>query len=189
MQTTDNQKELFDRVNINDEVIGVVTRGQAHSDKNIIHRSVGILVFNDQGELYCQKRSVTKDLSPGVWGISTAGHVTSGFGYLETAVRELQEEVGIVVNPNALKLLLYNIVALNEETEVSQLFRINHNGPFVLDKKESSEGRFFDLQELENLIYQDKIKMTIHSLINLQLSCGIIPKEKDLQKFVIKTFN
>ncbi len=80
MKYTDNQNELFDTVDENDKVIGQATRGEVHKNKNLIHRSIGVVVFNSNGEIYLQKRNSTKDTDPGKWTISCSGHVTvSGF--------------------------------------------------------------------------------------------------------------
>lgn len=50
-----------------------------------------------------QKRSKNKDSHPGLWDISAAGHVDSGETPLEAAVREVEEEIGIVIKPADLK--------------------------------------------------------------------------------------
>ena len=75
MKYTDNQNELFDIVDEDDQVIGQATRGEVHRNKNLIHRSIGVCVFNSKGEIYLQKRSSTKDTDPGKWTISCSGHV------------------------------------------------------------------------------------------------------------------
>ncbi len=72
----DNQEELFTHVDSNDNVLGSVTRRQAHQDPTLIHRAVDVLVFNDQNEILLQKRSHHKDTNPGTWTISASGHVT-----------------------------------------------------------------------------------------------------------------
>lgn len=77
MRYTDNQKEVFDIVDEHDNVIGKATRGQAHADKNLIHRSIGVVVFNKKGKVFLQQRSATKDTEPLKWTISASGHVTS----------------------------------------------------------------------------------------------------------------
>ncbi|MDH5356922.1 MAG: NUDIX domain-containing protein, partial [Gammaproteobacteria bacterium] len=86
--------ELLDVVDENDIVVGVKTRGEIHA-KALMHRAVHILVFNSQGELFIQKRAMTKDENPGQWDSSSAGHVDSGETYLQCAIRELKEELGV----------------------------------------------------------------------------------------------
>jgi hypothetical protein len=45
------------------------------------HRAVHILVFNARGQVFLQKRSLKKDLHPGVWDSSTSGHLDTGEDY------------------------------------------------------------------------------------------------------------
>lgn len=71
----------------------------------IMHRSgmahgtahVWLIRPNGKGgyEFLLQKRSAGKDSFPGCYDISSAGHVPAGDDYLESALRELKEELGI----------------------------------------------------------------------------------------------
>ena len=54
-----------------------------------------MFVFNPAGQVYIQRRSRSKDRHPGKLDSSAAGHVDPGETYEETAIRELQEELGI----------------------------------------------------------------------------------------------
>ena len=89
-----SDQELICQVDENDHIVGPCLRGEAHK-LGLRHRSVHILVFNSEGELYLQKRSSTKDVNPGLWDTSAAGHVDFGESYEESARRELVEELGI----------------------------------------------------------------------------------------------
>ena len=46
-----------------------------------------MLVFNDENEIFMQKRSASKDTWPGAWDASCTGHVDTGETYLEAAHR------------------------------------------------------------------------------------------------------
>ena len=185
MQTTDNQNELFIEVDESDHVIGSVTRGKAHSDRLLIHRGVWVLVFNDKEELFMQRRSLTKDRNPGMWTLSVGGHVTQGQTYAEAAFREGVEELGI-----ELKLLFISKYWFTgeREQEISCIYKTHHNGPFILHPQEISEGRFFPLKKLEDLIYGSKIEVSNWALAILQKVCGIIPRRKDLKQLIVKEF-
>ncbi len=86
--------EVFDVVDEGDEVVGRATRREVH-EKGLLHRAVHVFVVNRHGELLLQKRSRFKDVHPGVWDSSAAGHLDAGEGYAEAARRELEEELGI----------------------------------------------------------------------------------------------
>ena len=141
-QTTDNQQELFDVVSETDEVIGQTVRGQAHRDPRLIHRSVQILVFNQQGELLLQRRSASKDLFPGYLCASASGHVASGDDYAMTAAREIGEELGVAPT---LTYLGKTFVRTPEETEITGVFVAHHDGPFRFHPIETQGGAFFTL--------------------------------------------
>ncbi|MGJ8676767.1 MAG: 16S rRNA (adenine(1518)-N(6)/adenine(1519)-N(6))-dimethyltransferase RsmA [Akkermansiaceae bacterium] len=89
-----NSDEVFDVVDMDDQVVRQEIREVVHRD-NLIHRAVHMLVFNKRKEVFLQKRSRLKDMNSGVWGTSAAGHLNTGEGYEEAAVRELHEELGV----------------------------------------------------------------------------------------------
>ncbi|MBK1827598.1 16S rRNA (adenine(1518)-N(6)/adenine(1519)-N(6))-dimethyltransferase RsmA [Haloferula rosea] len=87
--------ELFDVVDESDEVVGEATRAEVH-EKGLIHRAVHVFAINHRGELLLQLRSRLKDAHPGVWDSSVAGHLDRGENYRDAAIREMEEEMGIV---------------------------------------------------------------------------------------------
>ena len=60
-----------------------------------------------RGDLCLQRRSYAKDNSPGLLSSSCAGHVDAGEAYVEAAVRELGEELGVRVAPAELQEVDY----------------------------------------------------------------------------------
>jgi 16S rRNA (adenine1518-N6/adenine1519-N6)-dimethyltransferase len=88
------QQERFPVVDEADRILRYAYRAEVHAN-NFRHRAVHILVFNETGQLYLQKRSRRKDRHPLLWDSSAAGHVAAGEGYDDTARRELQEELGL----------------------------------------------------------------------------------------------
>ena len=86
--------EIFDVVDENDKPTGTATRSEVHS-QGLIHRAVHVFVLNRNGDLYLQKRSLRKDMNPGVWDSSVSGHLDAGESYADAAVRELGEEMDI----------------------------------------------------------------------------------------------
>ena len=82
--------ELFDIVNINDEVIGTMDRETAHKNRQL-HRVAAVYVFNASGQLYVQLYKK----SGGLYDHSVGGHVSKGETYMQGAVREAKEELDI----------------------------------------------------------------------------------------------
>jgi isopentenyl-diphosphate delta-isomerase type 1 len=91
----DNPNEQFYLVDENDQIIGSIMRNDAHQDPHKIHRAVYILITNTSNQMLFQKRGLKKDLYPGLWALSCAGHVSYGQTYLQSAEREVFEELGI----------------------------------------------------------------------------------------------
>lgn len=91
--------ELFDVLTCEGEKTGMVReRGVAHRDGSP-HATSHIWVVRENGnggyDVLLQKRSACKDSYPGYYDISAAGHVAAGDDYLNSAIRELREELGI----------------------------------------------------------------------------------------------
>ena len=86
--------EIVTIVDEHNQVVGAIPRREMRA-KNLPHRSTYILVFNARGELYVQKRTMSKDVFPGYYDPATGGVVLAGESYEQGAVRELAEEMGI----------------------------------------------------------------------------------------------
>ncbi|MBU3874494.1 NUDIX domain-containing protein [Faecalicatena sp. AGMB00832] len=91
--------ELFDILNPDGSKTGIVKeRGVAHREGSLHGTSHIWLVRENEKSGYdvlLQKRSAVKDSYAGYYDISSAGHVAAGDDYLESALRELKEELGI----------------------------------------------------------------------------------------------
>jgi isopentenyl-diphosphate delta-isomerase type 1 len=157
--STDNRNELFDLVDGSDRVLGTVKRGDTNTNPALIHRAVAIMVFDERGRLFLQKRSRSKDTYPGYWSISASGHVKSGETYPQAAIRELQEELGIK-RPPKFKRLHKVLIRYPDETEFEVFFKVTINGPLKLDKEEIEEGRWFTLNRRFFRNTLEKIKIT-----------------------------
>ncbi len=133
--------EIFDVVNERDEVIGRRTRSEVHR-LGLMHRAVHVLVFNQRGEIFLQKRSLLKDRQPGVWDSSSSGHVDSGEDYDQCAVRELREEIGLLLKAAPPRLFKLPASAQTDQEHV-WVYRCEAEGPFTLDPKEIERGDWF----------------------------------------------
>lgn len=60
-----------------------------------LHRIAAVWIINGNGEALIAQRAHTMSNQPGVWGPAAAGTVSMGEDYLETAQRELAEEIGL----------------------------------------------------------------------------------------------
>ncbi|MBI5427523.1 MAG: NUDIX domain-containing protein [Nitrospinae bacterium] len=142
------EDEAFDVVDENDNAIGRAARGEVHR-KSLLHRSVHILVFNADGDLFLQKRAMTKDQNPGLWDSSAAGHVNSGEDYFSGACRELREELSI----GALLRLAFKFKASAETGwEHVAIYTCVTDQNIVCHPDEISEGRYWNIEEIRDAL-------------------------------------
>lgn len=139
-------EEWFDVVNERDEVIGRELRRIVHA-RGLWHRAVHVLVFDRAGRVFLQKRSMLKDLSPGLWDSSCSGHVDSGEDYDTSAVRELGEEIGVHITQVPERWFRINSC---EQTgwEFVWVYRLQYEGPFKLHPEEIERGDWFPVAEV-----------------------------------------
>lgn len=157
----DKQEALFVVVNKQDRIIDFRTRYECHHNKQLIHRAIGILIFNKKGQLLLQKRSKNKDLNPGMYTLSASGHVDKGETYYQTAKRELFEELGVKLPLKREKKFLLEI---EQETEMDCLFSAKSDGPFYPTKDEVDEVVFVKTSELKKWLP----KLTPFAILSLK---------------------
>jgi isopentenyldiphosphate isomerase len=134
-------EEIFDVVNERDEVVEKCVRREVHR-LGLRHRAAHVLVFNSRGEVFLQKRSMTKDTFPGAWDSSASGHLNCGEDYDTCALRELREELGFV--PTEAPVRLFKIDACPQTgQEFVWVYRCESDGPFVLHPEEIETGNWF----------------------------------------------
>ena len=142
------EEERFPVVDEMDRILRYAYRSKVHGD-NLRHRAVHILIFNDAGEVYLQKRSRKKDRHPLLWDSSAAGHVSAGEGYDEAAERELQEELGINV---PLEKVLTVSASIRTGQEFIWLYRGQLDGELRPNRSEIEAGAFFTQSVVEGWI-------------------------------------
>ena len=134
------QDELFDVVDENDRVVRQAPRREVHA-RGWLHRAVHVLVFNRAGQVFLQKRSLAKDLSPGLWDSSCSGHLDAGEDYDAAAWRELQEEIGLNLPRPPTRWRRIEACA-DTGQEFVWVYRLESEGPFTLCPEEIERGEW-----------------------------------------------
>ncbi|MFH0959060.1 MAG: NUDIX domain-containing protein [Pseudomonadota bacterium] len=142
------EEELLDVVDHKDNVLGTATRGMIHQ-AGLFHRAVHIFLFNSSGEIYVQRRSEWKDRYPLKLDSSAAGHVDKGESYLESAKRELMEELGIETELTEI-LKIQGCPETDNEHVV--LYEAHSNIPPLANKDEIAEGWFMRPSKLSQMV-------------------------------------
>lgn len=140
--------EMFPVVDDTGREIGLAPRSVCHNGKSkLLHPVVHFHLFSDQGELYLQKRAMTKDLLPGKWDTSVGGHISPGEKTEYALRRETKEELGI--NILDFKFRKKYIWESPRERELVYSFTGTSKDIPVIFKDEIDEGRFWTLDEIE----------------------------------------
>lgn len=96
--------ELLDVVDESGEPTGeVVTRARAHAE-GIPHRTAHVWLVRERDgthQVLLQRRAETKSY-PLCLDVSSAGHIPAGVDYVDSALRELSEELGVTATPSEL---------------------------------------------------------------------------------------
>lgn len=182
--------ELLDIVDINGNPTGEVRDREEIHREGLLHRTshVWIARKNDKSgmDLLLQKRSDDKDSHPGCYDISSAGHIPAGCGYLESALRELKEELGVSATGTELKDCGLRYVCWDEEfygkrfrdrqvSRVYLLWRELDIRELKLQTSEVSEVCWMDYEEC----IQAVLKGTIPNCIALEELKMIHPDHVD----------
>lgn len=89
--------ELWDILDENGNATGRVHERGKHMNKGKHHLEVSVWIENDNGEYLISKRSPNKTF-PNMWEC-TGGNAVAGNDSLTTALKEVKEELGIVLEP------------------------------------------------------------------------------------------
>ena len=136
MSAADEVVTIVDEQN---NVVGSARRADMRA-RGLPHRSTYILVFNAQGELYVQKRTMTKDVFPGYYDPAAGGVVLAEESYTTGAYRELEEEMGIHGVPLT---WLFDFYYTDARTRVwGGVFSCVYDGTIVLQEEEVESGAF-----------------------------------------------
>lgn len=93
--------ELIDILNEDLSYQKTALKSEAHK-YGWLHASVHIWFYTKNNELLFQKRSPTKIAFPNKWDVSVAGHIATGETPVSSALREIEEEIGLTVTENEL---------------------------------------------------------------------------------------
>ena len=145
--------EWLDIVDENDRVVGKAPRDQIHRE-NHWHRSAHIVLFNSQGQVFVQLRSMNKDNNAGLWDSSAAGHVDSGESYEQCAVRELYEELGVQIAADQLRRAGGLRPHARNGFEFTEIYIVHSDQPLTLQQEEIDDGCWASSDEVDTWVLE-----------------------------------
>ena len=150
--TSDKDTELFPEVDEAGNVIGQISRAEAHDGTKRLHPVVHLHVFNSRGELYLQHRAKWKSVQPDKWDTATGGHVDFGEDVMTALAREVNEEIGLSSEKYTPKLVKTYIYENDLERELVYVFTTEYDGELSPSPTETQGGKFWSINEIHSAI-------------------------------------
>lgn len=141
-------EEWFPLVDEAGNIVGRAIRRECHDGSKRLHPVVHLHIYNKDGDLFLQKRSLAKDIQPGKWDTAVGGHVDYGESIEEALRREAREELGI--EGFEAELMVRYVFESSIEKELVHTYRTVYEGPFTPDKEELDDARFWRIDEIES---------------------------------------
>ncbi|MFJ4965022.1 NUDIX domain-containing protein [Streptomyces sp. NPDC088729] len=142
--------EILDIVDEHDEVIGQAPRGEATA-RRLRHRCVFIEARDASGRVFVHRRTATKLVFPSHYDMFVGGVVGAGESYDEAALREAEEELGVVGLPRPEPLFRF-LYSSSEHTWWSAVYQVRCELPVEPQAEEVAWHAFLSDAELEERI-------------------------------------
>lgn len=154
-------EEIIPVVDDKDSVVGAAPISEVHA-RGLLHREAYTYLINLRRQLLLQRRA-----DNGLWDHSSAGHFSEQETYLEGAMREFSEELGVTLNKDEFTNLCYMKLesegAHNKQNNrFVTVFLVKKDIPlerFHIDQQEVSEVKYFGASDLNRLLLEPQ-KMT-----------------------------
>lgn len=165
--------ELIDIVNEEDQKIGIQKmKSKAHKE-GLWHRSAHVWIYDPQeGTILLQLRNKDKELYPDMWDISAAGHVSLNEEPEVSALRETQEELGIVIRAEDLQFFMIKKVSATykdiQNNEFYYIYLLSFDSKKLnekemhIQKEEVQDIRFFTIEEIKKGLKSNPEKYVPH---------------------------
>lgn len=151
-------EEIIYVVDEKDQFVRKATRTEVEENA-LLHRTSRVIILNNENKFLLQKRSSKKSMYPSYWDIGMAGTVIEGDSYVETAIRELKEELGIYGISNIQMMhsftfkIRYNSNDINAHYKVYELI---YYGKIKIQEEEIDEVKYLTEEEVIKLIENEK---------------------------------
>lgn len=158
--------EYIDIVDENNQNTGVIKEKEQAHEEGDFHRTAHVWIINNKDELLLQKRSATKKSHPNCWDISAAGHIKAGEDVLTGAIREMKEELDLLVDKEELQYIA-TVKSIkngkNKEFQYVYLVRCNKDiQEYHFEDGEVSEVKYIYYEELEKMVAERVEGLLIH---------------------------
>lgn len=151
--------ELFDIVDEKGEPTGQVRERSLVHFYGDRHRTAHVWITRPNAksgfDVLLQKRAQTKDSYPGCYDISSAGHIPAGCGYVESALRELEEELGIGATAEELCFIGARQVNIHSAFHGKPFHDNEYSAVYLLNKEITITDLTLQQEEIESVCWMD----------------------------------
>jgi NADH pyrophosphatase NudC (nudix superfamily) len=157
-------EEIFDVCTITRQPLGKTCIRGNKLGENEYHIVVMAVLSNEKGEILLTKRSKNK-IAAGKWEC-TAGCVIAGEKSKDAIIREIKEEIGIMVNIENIEPVrsyieddaLFDIWPIKTNCEVDKL---------VLQKSEVDEAKYATISPIKEIINSGEATKSLYEIVRL----------------------
>ena len=159
MATAHNPSELIAIVDDNDNIIGEYLR--KHHAEGRLHRETSVLIVNSNNEILVQERADNGKLD-----YSASGHFPYDEDYLDGAVREVEEELGLKISRSKFtKISKHRIDYTGEYINNRFITLFEVRGDYKIenmkiDPHEVKSVRYYSVPKLKKIIESEPDKMS-----------------------------
>jgi|SRR3989344_9336659 len=140
-----NKDELVFTVDENNNPVEPEKRSFVHKN-GLWHRTSGVWVINRKEQILCQKRSLKKDVKPGMWEAFFGGHLAPNEDYKDNAANEVREELGIKINKES--IIPYKVLKSDKPTHKE----FQYVCALILEKLENFD---FEKDEIDEIMWRN----------------------------------
>lgn len=147
--------ELIDILNLEGKPTGKTCMKSFAHKNGVFHASVHIWIFDNEQNILIQQRAENKDVFPNLWDVSVAGHISAGEQPLTSAVREIEEEIGITISENQLffidtfrKKIMHSEDLIDNELHYIYMCNLNFSINLKIQKEELASVKAISINKL-----------------------------------------
>ena len=149
----------------------VRSRDEVHK-LGLWHRTVHIWLFDAQGNILFQLRAHDKENNPGLHDTSCAGHISAGDSSIDSAIREIREELGLKKKPEDLTFIFEAVhtSVLNGGSYIDNEYYDTYKA-FISEEEKSQlvpqphevdDFKFFSVKELQEALEKTPQNFVCH---------------------------
>lgn len=172
--------EYFDVLDENGDYTGrVETRETCHKN-GLVHKAVAAFIINSNKQVLLQKRSKNQRMWPGMWDLSSGGHVDSGELGFQAIGREIKEELGIEVEKKDM-----TFIGSSFSTNLKGDIVNKHINEYYIINKDLDETKLkLQTEEVDEVKWMDKDEI----IKRVQNDCDGITDKRGAWKYLVKYY-